>query len=92
MAVTPWEPGTFGVAFALAILSMFCWGTWSNTAKTSSALKVPFAYFYMEYSLGIFLGAVIFFVSLGGADMLTADARAYSLPGPAPALDSKRCL
>jgi hypothetical protein len=56
-----WAPQSFNAAFALALLSMLCWGSWSNTAKAASA--IPFPIFYFDFSLGAFLSGLAAFIS-----------------------------
>src|SRR5579872_6152950 len=50
-------PATYGVALALTIFTMLCWGSWANTFKLSG--KWRFELFYFDYSLGVLLAAMI---------------------------------
>ncbi|KAL3929342.1 MAG: hypothetical protein SGPRY_001999 [Prymnesium sp.] len=52
---------SFSAAFALALLSTLCWGSWSNSAKAAAHLAFPL--FYLDFSLGAFLSALVAFVS-----------------------------
>eukprot|EP00039_Didymoeca_costata_P022356 m.346574 g.346574 ORF g.346574 m.346574 type:complete len:402 (+) comp29577_c0_seq1:71-1276(+) len=63
MMERPWEPSEFKVAFSIAILSLVCWGSWTNTAKAASSN--PFPVYYLDYSLGVILLSVVAFSSLG---------------------------
>jgi hypothetical protein len=73
-----WIPQSFGTAFPLAILSLCCWGSWSNTAKEATRLRVPFAHFYADWCLGGFGVAVLAWVALGGAEVAAAEVGAES--------------
>lgn len=64
-----WVPQNFGQAFALVILSLCCWGTWSNTAKEAARLAVPFAHFYSDWCFGGFATAALAWATLGGAEI-----------------------
>ena len=50
-------------ALALALLSLACWGTWSNTAK--AATHLPFALYYCDFTLGVFVTAAVVFITIG---------------------------
>jgi hypothetical protein len=52
----------------------------SNTAKAAENKKIPFAYYYCDFSLGVFASAAIAFVTLG-AHQISGDGNdaAYSL-------------
>src|ERR1700760_4549239 len=50
-------PATYSAALFLMILSMLCWGSWANTFKLSG--KWRFELFYLDYSLGVVLAAVL---------------------------------
>ncbi len=53
---------TYTVALALMILSMLCWGSWANTYKIS---KWRFELYYLDFSIGLLLVAVIAAFTLG---------------------------
>lgn len=55
-------PG-FGASLGLALLSLACWGSWSNTAKASG--KLPFPIFYLDFSASAFAAAALVFVTAG---------------------------
>eukprot|EP00040_Diaphanoeca_grandis_P022050 m.117969 g.117969 ORF g.117969 m.117969 type:complete len:388 (-) comp28622_c1_seq1:33-1196(-) len=59
----PWAAPNREIALVVAFISLICWGSWSNTAKAAS--HIPFAYYYMDYSFGVFITASAFFSSLG---------------------------
>ena len=46
-------PDSFGVSFPLALLSLICWGSWTNTRKAVPEEDVKFPHYYMDYSLGL---------------------------------------
>eukprot|EP01052_Picozoa_sp_SAG31_P000891 SAG31_NODE_28_length_32713_cov_39.100509_1_plen_112_part_00 len=61
-----WIPASFGQAFPLALVSLFCWGSWSNTAKEAAGLRgVPFAHFYTDWACSCVLTALAAWVTLG---------------------------
>jgi hypothetical protein len=51
--------------YLFALLACACWGSWSNSAK--GAAHIPFSCFYMDFAIGVFLSAFIFFLTLGNA-------------------------
>ncbi|MFY0628502.1 MAG: multidrug DMT transporter permease [Reichenbachiella sp.] len=55
---------SYGVAVALCIVTMFCWGSWANTQKLASK-SWPFPLFYWDYSIGIIILTLIFGFTLG---------------------------
>lgn len=71
MTASPWVPDSFGVGLGVALLSLVCWGSWSNTVK--AAANIPFACYYADYAIGVFLTAGIYFVSLGTRDLYPDD-------------------
>jgi glucose uptake protein len=78
-----WTPDGPSEAFPLCVLSLVCWGSWSNSAKAAS--HVPFCHFYLDYSIGLFLMALIWFYSLGEGeffvDSTTEMAKVWSAVG-----------
>ena len=65
-----WVPDSFAAAFPLALLSLVCWGSWSNTAKEARLRGVPFAHFYTNWAFACFSTALLAWVALGGARVL----------------------
>lgn len=55
---------SYGVAVALLIVTMLCWGSWANTLKLASK-EWDFPLYYWDYSLGVVLLALIFGLTLG---------------------------
>ena len=49
---------SYGVAVALCVVTMLCWGSWANTQKLASK-DWPFQLFYWDYAIGVFLFALI---------------------------------
>eukprot|EP00035_Acanthoeca_spectabilis_P027151 m.465540 g.465540 ORF g.465540 m.465540 type:complete len:402 (+) comp24319_c0_seq1:197-1402(+) len=68
----PWVPDNFGLGVGVACISLICWGTWSNTAK--AAEHIPFAYYYYDFSLGVFAAAAIAFATLGARKLYVEEA------------------
>jgi hypothetical protein len=64
-----WLPRSFGEAFPAAILSLVCWGSWSNAAKEATGRGVPFPHFYVDWSVGAFVTAVTCWLAMGGAEL-----------------------
>lgn len=62
-----WLPTNFSASLALALLSMCCWGSWSNSSKAASASDVAFGHYYLDFSLGVWASTLLLFVTLGGA-------------------------
>ncbi|HLJ47010.1 MAG TPA: hypothetical protein VKU01_13425 [Bryobacteraceae bacterium] len=56
-------PATYGVALALTIFTMLCWGSWANTFKLSG--KWRFELFYYDYALGVLLMAILAGLTFG---------------------------
>jgi glucose uptake protein len=72
----------YGLAVALCVVTMICWGSWANTQKLAGS-RWRFELFYWDYVLGILVMAVIFAFTLGStgcggrpfmADLRQADA------------------
>lgn len=57
-------PDSYGLAVALCIITMLCWGSWANTQKLASR-EWKFPLFYWDYTLGIVLLSLIFGLTLG---------------------------
>jgi glucose uptake protein len=49
---------SYGLAVALCVVTMLCWGSWANTQKLASK-DWPFQLFYWDYAIGVFLFALI---------------------------------
>jgi glucose uptake protein len=59
-------PQAYSVALRLMTLSMLCWGSWANTQKLTRAW--PFELYYLDYTIGLLLCAVVFGLTLGQID------------------------
>lgn len=57
-------PETHSLAVFLCVITLICWGSWANTQKLSSKTW-PFPLFYRDYSLGIILISLVFWLTLG---------------------------
>lgn len=60
-----WEPSSFPLALATALVSTACWGSWSNSAKAAGESGINFAHFYMDFCIGTVLAALLFWVLPG---------------------------
>lgn len=56
-----------GTAIFLCFLTMLGWGSWANTQKLAGKEKWPFELFYWDYSIGVAITGLLFFLTLGGA-------------------------
>lgn len=54
----------YGLAIALCIVTMLCWGSWANTTKLTSK-NWRFELFYWDYGFGILLTTLILAFTLG---------------------------
>jgi glucose uptake protein len=59
------QPQTYVIALLFMILSMLCWGSWANTVKLCPGYR--FQLFYWDYVAGLFLGALLWGLSLGSS-------------------------
>jgi glucose uptake protein len=71
------QPQTYVLALLLMFVTMLCWGSWANTVKACPGYR--FQLFYWDYVIGLFLGALLWGLTLGsfgsyGSPML-ADLR-----------------
>jgi glucose uptake protein len=57
------QPQTYAIALSFMIISMLCWGSWANTVKLCPGYR--FQLFYWDYVAGLFLGALLWGLSLG---------------------------
>src|SRR3982751_3141385 len=57
-------PTTYWAALLLSLFTMLCWGSWANTQKLAGS-KWRFELFYVDYSVGVFLCAVIAVFTFG---------------------------
>ena len=51
-------PTTYMAALLLSLFTMLCWGSWANTQKLAGT-KWRFELFYVDYSVGVFLCALL---------------------------------
>ncbi len=74
------QPQTYFVALMLMFVTMLCWGSWANTVKACPGYR--FQLFYWDYVIGLFLGALVWGLTLGSfgsygspmfSDLLQAD-------------------
>ena len=55
---------SYGIAVAMCIITMLCWGSWANTQKLASKAW-RFQLFYWDYAIGVFLFSLILAFTLG---------------------------
>jgi glucose uptake protein len=55
------------LAILFCILTMIGWGSWANTQKLAGKEKWPFELVYWDYSTGVALAGLLFFLTLGRA-------------------------
>ena len=65
-----------GTAIFLCFLTMLGWGSWANTQKLAGREKWPFELFYWDYSVGVALTGLLFFVTLGMSHIGDASSHA----------------
>ncbi len=65
-------PQVYAVALAMMILTMICWGSWTNTQKLTKNWR--FELFYWDYIWGILLCAVLLGLTLGRTDPASPDS------------------
>lgn len=74
---------SYGLAVALCVVTMVCWGSWANTQKLAGR-DWRFQLFYWDYSIGVVLLALVLAFTAGStgsagrsflADLAQADAR-----------------
>src|ERR1035438_6699434 len=56
-------PHLYGVALALTILTMLCWGSWANVLKIAKGWR--FELLYYDYSIGVALCALVAGLTFG---------------------------
>jgi ribokinase len=57
---------SYPVAVAMCFVTMVCWGSWANTQKLATQ-KWRFQLFYWDYTLGVFILALVFAFTLGSS-------------------------
>jgi len=74
---------SYGLAVAMCIITMLCWGSWANTQKLASK-EWRFQLFYWDYSIGVLLLTLILAFTMGSmgpagrtfmADLSQADGK-----------------
>lgn len=78
---------SYSLAVFFCIITMFCWGSWSNTQKLAGSSR-RFELFYWDYVIGIVILSLVFGYTLGSSgeagrgfteDLFQASSRSYSL-------------
>jgi glucose uptake protein len=57
---------SYGVAVAMLVVTMLCWGSWANTLKLASK-EWSFSLYYWDYSIGLILLSLIFGLTMGSS-------------------------
>jgi glucose uptake protein len=79
--------GSYGLAVALCVVTMLCWGSWANTQKLATR-EWPFQLFYWDYAIGVVLLSLLVAFTAGSAgdagrpflaDLRQADGRNLGL-------------
>ena len=65
-----------GTAILLCVLTMLGWGSWANTQKLAGKERWPFELFYWDYSFGVAITGLIFFLTLGASSLSGASSNA----------------
>jgi glucose uptake protein len=55
---------SYGLAVVLCLVTMVCWGSWANTQKLAGG-EWRFQLFYWDYSIGVFLLALLLALTAG---------------------------
>jgi glucose uptake protein len=58
-----YQPESYAIALAFMIITMLCWGSWANTMKLAPGYR--FQLFYWDYVIGLFVGALLWGLTLG---------------------------
>ena len=61
-----YTPQTYFAALVLMVICMFCWGSWPNLLKALPKWRLD--YFYLDYTVGFLLGAIMCAATLGSTD------------------------
>jgi glucose uptake protein len=64
-------PQTFVAALLLIVVSMLCWGSWPNFMKALPRWRLE--YFYLDYTFGGLLMAILLAATLGSPRSVSAD-------------------
>jgi len=76
-----YQPESYAIALSFMIITMLCWGSWANTMKLAPGFR--FQLFYWDYVIGLFVGALLWGLTLGsngaaGLPFLTDLTHAHS--------------
>src|SRR5437660_985829 len=74
-----------GAAIVFCVITMLGWGSWANTQKLAGKDKWQFPLYYWDYSIGVFVLALIVMLTLGtmgSAGMGAFDNLAQAGAGP----------
>ena len=77
---------SYGLAVALCVVTMLCWGSWANTQKLASK-EWRFQLFYWDYAIGVLLFALVLAFTAGS----TGDGGPQLPGGPRSGGDAERC-
>jgi len=76
-----YQPESYAIALTFMFITMLCWGSWANTMKLAPGYR--FQLFYWDYVIGLFVGALLWGLTLGsngaaGLPFLTDLTHAHS--------------
>jgi glucose uptake protein len=63
-----YAPQTYSIALILMLTSMVCWGSWPNFLKKLPGWRLE--YFYIDYTLGFLITALLYGILIGPGDGL----------------------
>ncbi len=62
-----YQPESYSIALTFMFITMLCWGSWANTMKLAPGYR--FQLFYWDYVIGLFVGALLWGLTLGSSSM-----------------------
>lgn len=65
-----------GTAILLCFVTMVGWGSWANTQKLAGKERWPFELYYWDYSIGVAITGLLFFLTLGAFQLGDASGSA----------------
>jgi len=60
-----YQPGTYGIALLLMLISMICWGSWPVTMKLAPGWR--FHFYYWDFLLGVVITSLLLGLTLGSS-------------------------
>jgi glucose uptake protein len=62
---------TSGIAIAMCIVTMLCWGSWANTQKLATK-EWRFQLYYWDYAIGVLLLSLLLAFTMGSTGITWA--------------------